>query len=139
MKNRILFLLMLCFAGFNGIFARQGLAINTSGHIPHASAIPDMSSTDKGTLIPPLTDGQMYLISNPAEGLIVYNPDCKCFYFFGPFGWEQITDQTNNHKLLDNDGDSYMTLRYDSNDDDTLRIFSTWKRDLRSLRMPLNP
>ena len=40
---------------------------------PHASAILDVSSTTKGMLIPSMTTTDRDGISNPAEGLIVYN------------------------------------------------------------------
>lgn len=51
------------------------VAINTVGAPPHPSAVLDISSTDKGVLLPRLTKAQRIAISSPQEGLMVYQND----------------------------------------------------------------
>ncbi|MBL4585964.1 MAG: hypothetical protein JKX84_02740 [Flavobacteriales bacterium] len=49
---------------------------------PDNSSILDISSTDKGVLIPRLNSLQRLGIPNPANGLLVYDFDIDCFFFF---------------------------------------------------------
>jgi len=43
-------------------------SINTSGNIPDASSLLDVQSTNKGVLIPRMTNAQMAAIPSPATG-----------------------------------------------------------------------
>lgn len=109
-------------------YPQQGVAINTTGATPHASAMLDVSSNSKGMLIPRLDNGQITSMPNPANGLLVFNTDYNCFYYYistGPSSgaWRQLIDNSNNYTLYDVDGDSYLTLNYEGGDDDTLRIY----------------
>ncbi len=74
-------LMLICFS-IN--LSSQAVSINTTGAPPHPSAILDVSSTDKGMLIPRLTSFPV----NPAEGLLVYREDLKCFYFNDGQEWK---------------------------------------------------
>jgi len=56
--------------------AQGGVAVNTSGAAPDASAYFDVSGTNKGVLIPRLTTVERNAIVNPAKGLFIYNTDC---------------------------------------------------------------
>ena len=49
------------------------VAVNSDGSSPDASAILDVQSTQMGFLPPRLSEVENCLISNPAEGLIIYN------------------------------------------------------------------
>lgn len=51
-------------------YAQQNVGIGTT--TPNASAALDVSSNNKGILIPRLDSAQRVAISNPAEGLMVY-------------------------------------------------------------------
>ena len=110
-------ILLMGFASFTQV------GINENGSAPDNSAMLDVSSTTKGLLIPRMDNGQMTGIANPAVGLLVYNTDYKCFYFRTLSGWQKLINEGNNHTITDYDQDSYVTLRYDTGDDDTLRIF----------------
>jgi hypothetical protein len=60
----------------NNIASAQNVGINATGNAPDVSAMLDVSSSNKGVLIPKVTlqsttDGTT--ISNPATGLMVYN------------------------------------------------------------------
>ena len=62
----------LCFLFFlNLVQAQTGIGTTT----PNASAKLEISSTDKGLLIPRMTSAQRGLISLPANGLLVYQTD----------------------------------------------------------------
>ncbi|NPA43108.1 MAG: tail fiber domain-containing protein [Chlorobi bacterium] len=63
-------------------FASAQVAINNTGDDPHASAMLDVTSTDKGILIPRMTAAQRDAISNPANGLLVYVTDDNQFYYY---------------------------------------------------------
>lgn len=60
----------------------QNVGINATGAAPHTSAILDVSSTTKGVLFPRMTTAQRNAIASPAEGLMVYNTDCKDINFY---------------------------------------------------------
>ncbi|HHG84292.1 MAG TPA: hypothetical protein ENJ82_06040 [Bacteroidetes bacterium] len=60
----------------------QGVAINLSNSLPGNSALLDVSADDKGILIPRMNTSQRDNISNPANGLIVYNTDDDCINYF---------------------------------------------------------
>jgi len=53
----------------------QGVAINQTGAEPDPSAMLDITSTEKGILIPRITQAQRDAISNPATGLLIYQTD----------------------------------------------------------------
>jgi hypothetical protein len=56
-----------------GAVAGSGVAINTTGDPPHASARLDVTHTSKGLLLPRLTSAQRDAVINPAVGLIIFN------------------------------------------------------------------
>ena len=49
---------------------------------PNATAILDVTSSSKGVLVPRLTTAQRTAIANPAQGLLVYDTDLGCFYYY---------------------------------------------------------
>lgn len=63
----------------------QQAGINT--HIPDPSAILDLQATDKGVSAPRLSTAQKDAISDPAEGLVVYDTDLKAYTFFDGTQW----------------------------------------------------
>ena len=73
----------------NYIFA-QGAAINSNGDPADPSAMIDISSTTKGTLITRMTEAQRDLIASPALGLQVFNTTSGCFNYWNGISWKQI-------------------------------------------------
>jgi hypothetical protein len=67
--------------------AQQGVGINATGAAPNASAILDVSSTTQGQLTPRMTTAQRNAIAAPAEGLLIYNLDCKDFNYYNGTIW----------------------------------------------------
>lgn len=93
---RHLFILpLLCICSF--AFAQQGVAINTDGSTPHASAILDIKSTNRGLLAPRMTYTQRTAIASPAVGLMVYQTDDnltneKGIYVFDGTSWRRLAN-----------------------------------------------
>lgn len=89
MKIIISFLIFFCV--IIQINAQNGAAINTTGAAADVSAIFDASSNSHGILIPRLTTYERdNNISNPAEGLQIFNTDTKCFEYYAYGIWQQI-------------------------------------------------
>lgn len=89
--------------------------IGTGGALPNGTkAELEVASTDKGVLIPRMTDAQMLAIVSPAEGLMVYNLTYKTFYYFSgawkPAGFAYRT------LIRDNDGDTRIEVEKTSNE-----------------------
>ena len=52
------------------------------GGTPHPSAMLDITSTNKGILIPRMTTAQRLLIAMPATGLLVYDTNTNSFWCY---------------------------------------------------------
>ena len=67
----------------------QSLGINTTGAAAANSSILDVSSTDKGLLVPRMNKSQRNAIGSPATGLLVYqnSPDSTGFYYYDGAKW----------------------------------------------------
>lgn len=93
MKN---FAFILLFLGTFVFFSHAQVAINKDGSSPDASAMLDIKSTDKGMLIPRMSEAQRDAISSPTEGLMIYQTDGTAgFYFFSGTGWNTLTGSAN--------------------------------------------
>src|SRR5690554_6341973 len=58
----------------------QNIGVNATGAEPDASALLDLSSTDKGFLI---TRADTFDIPTPAFGLMTLSPKDSCLYMYG--------------------------------------------------------
>jgi uncharacterized protein (TIGR02145 family) len=63
------------------------VGINHSGAAPDPSAGLDVEFSDRGLLMPRLTSAERDAISNPAEGLLIYNTTTGCFNFMKGASW----------------------------------------------------
>ncbi len=96
-KSLILFTLLLTIS-FNNLYAQVG--INNDGSNPDNSAMLDVKSTDKGILIPRMTQAQRDAIASPANGLIIYQTDGKeGFYYYNGTDWKIFVKEIDD--LLD--------------------------------------
>ena len=77
------------------LFLSLGTAINAQVGIgttsPEASAALDVSSTDKGFLMPRMTTAQRTAIVNPVNSLTVFDTDTKTFWSYIEGFWIQAT------------------------------------------------
>jgi hypothetical protein len=83
MKKIILAAAML-FA-INSITTAQNVGMGTN--TPNASALLDVTATNKGVLIPRVTNAQMIAITTPADGLLIYNTDSAAFAYRTATAW----------------------------------------------------
>lgn len=89
MKNitlSLILLLLFC----NETLLHAQVSINANGAEAEPSAMLDVSSTDKGMLIPRMTAQQRDAIANPATSLLVYVSNDSSYYFHRPGGWELL-------------------------------------------------
>ncbi len=92
-KTILIFAFTLLLAGEMNVQAQVG--INTDGSQPDASAMLDIKSTDKGILIPRMTQAQRDAIASPANGLMIYQTDgIKGFYYFDGSDWTRMRSTT---------------------------------------------
>lgn len=82
--NLILFVFLMCL-----INSRSSAQLGIGTNSPNASAMLDITATNKGLLIPRMTNSQKNAISSPATGLIVFCTDC------GTAGLMNIYNGTN--------------------------------------------
>ena len=78
----------------------EGVGINIDGANPHASAMLDIKSTNRGLLIPRMTFNQRNDIAAPALGLLVYQTDKQLrfergFYAYNGTTWIRLTDDSD--------------------------------------------
>jgi len=74
-------------------YAQTGVAINTTGAEPDNSAMLDVSGSDKGILIPRMTETQRTAIGSPAKGLLVYQNDgTEGFYYYTGSSWTRMAN-----------------------------------------------
>ena len=85
-------LLLLSVVMITGLSLPAQVAVNTDGSNPDASAMLDVNSSNKGILIPRVTQADIESIANPANGLMVFNTDAnKLFiYIASEFKWKEV-------------------------------------------------
>ncbi|HEX8462210.1 MAG TPA: hypothetical protein VF623_12300, partial [Segetibacter sp.] len=84
-KKLIAFLCIVQLISISKSFS-QNVSINITGNTAHASAMLDITATDKGLLIPRMTQAQRTAIASPADALLVYQTDAtRGFYYYSTF------------------------------------------------------
>lgn len=88
MKPLITTVFMVMF--FLNTFAQ--VSINTTGAAPDVSAMLDISSTEKGLLVPRMSSAQRIAIGTTQSGLLVYDTDTESFWYFNSTteNWTEI-------------------------------------------------
>lgn len=94
---------ILIFVSFTTSISGQSVAINSTGSTPHPAAILDISSQDKGILIPRMTSAERLAIVNPPSGLLVFDETARSFWFYNA-GWHEFVSSGD---LGDAGGDLY--------------------------------
>jgi hypothetical protein len=87
--NAKLMVLIIVLLVYIPIFAQIG--INTTGNSPHSSAGLDVDFTNKGVLIPRMTQAQRNAIASPATSLLIYQTDnTPGFYYYDGSTWRLL-------------------------------------------------
>ncbi len=85
-----------------GCAIAQSVGINNT--TPHSSAILDVRSNTKGTLLPRTSTISRLAILNPAKGLILYDSTVSSFYFYNGTAWAPISASSSGWSLTGNAG-----------------------------------
>jgi uncharacterized protein (TIGR02145 family) len=72
------------------------VAITSDGSTGDASAMLDVKSTTKGFLPPRLTELQRIQMSNPADGLVIFNTTTGYINFYAAGSWNEISGSLIN-------------------------------------------
>lgn len=119
MRNSFLF---FCIAVLSFLFSKAQVGIGTE--TPDSSSILDVVSSQKGVLMPRMTTSERTTISNPANGLTVFDTDEQTYYFYNADApqWEQISTsrlKRTNYQLIQSEDDfpapTSGTITLDSN------------------------
>ena len=91
--------------------ANAQVAINETGASPDPSAILDISSTDKGLLIPRVTTIQRNGIDSPQGGLLVYDTNNESFWYYDTTqsGWVELGGGADTDWVISNNN-MYSTV-----------------------------
>ncbi len=119
---KVLFLTILVVASFS---LSAQVAVNTDGSPADGSSALDVQSTERGLLIPRLTQVQRENVSNPATGLLVYQIDGTQGFYYN-MGTPSSPDwiglsSTLITQIADADGDTKVQVE-ESPDEDTIRF-----------------
>jgi len=85
-----LFTILLVFISATSFCQIGGMSISATGSQPAPSAMLDVSSTNKGFLMPRITQGQRDSITNPDFGLLILNTTTNCINLWLGATWKQL-------------------------------------------------
>lgn len=109
------------------LYITAQVSVNQDNGDPDPSAILDVQSSDKGLLMPRMTQSQRDAIPNPVPDLMIYNVEESCFNYFTGENWikdcgredgllpiSQISEGGGGHDVgnaisTDAFGNSYLT------------------------------
>ena len=107
----------------------QNISVNADGSAPDGSAMLDVVATDKGILIPRMTEVQRLGIATPATSLIVYQTDGDDGFYFnagtpGAPSWVKLlSDSDLGEPVAIGDSDSDTRIDVEEGlDDDVIRF-----------------
>lgn len=92
-------------------------SINDNGTLPDNSAILDIQSINKGVLVPRMTTIQREAISNPADGLLVFDQTTGGFWFFFGGAWQDLSIGKPGTLVIDGDGDTKVDVEENADED----------------------
>ncbi len=114
-------LAFLIFCQINFAYA-QNAAINSDGSAAHSSAMLDVKATDKGVLVPRMTQAQRDLIASPATGLLIYQTDNTAgFYYHNGTAWTAISSSFTS--AIQQGGNAFSTAMVIGTNDNFPLIF----------------
>ncbi|MEN9610285.1 MAG: hypothetical protein RLZZ628_1099 [Bacteroidota bacterium] len=95
MKKNSIYLCTICAWIGSAISLKAQIAINADNSLPHASAMLEIKSNNKGILFPRMTLVERSLIKTPAIGLIIYQTDNQAgLYHYTSTGWKNLNSSS---------------------------------------------
>jgi hypothetical protein len=85
MAKKIFYVVTFMVVAATSLFAQDNVGVGTLN--PHPSSVLDLSSNNKGVLIPRVTTVQRLAIATPAQGLLVYDTNFNQFWYFDGTQW----------------------------------------------------
>lgn len=73
-----------------GTTAKAQIKVGNNINTINPAALIEMESTSKGLLISRMTAAQMNAIASPPIGLMVYNTDANCFFYYSGTAWTSL-------------------------------------------------
>lgn len=83
--RKLFLLIILCYCGS---IKAQNVGIGTTS--PHSSAVLDITSINKGVLVPRMFTTQRLGIVSPARGLLVFDNNTNSFWFYNGTVWTEL-------------------------------------------------
>ncbi len=120
MKFMMKKILLILFISYGAAISAQ-VSVTSDGSLPHASAMLDVKSTNKGILVPRMTAAEMQAIAGPANGLLVYNTTVGAFYCYNVSAWDMLVAGSAS-LLRDADGNTRVEVEKNPNED-IIRFF----------------
>lgn len=102
--NILKFVVVFAIVGFqlSDALAQTGVSINSTGTAPDADAVLDITSADKGVLLPRVADHTTLTPDNNADyGLVVFNTTTKTYWYWDGLAWQEIPNMGSIGTTLD--------------------------------------
>ncbi len=93
-NNKIFLAITLAFLFLNKSILHSQVGINAYGNAPANNAMLDVSSTNKGVILPRIADAS--LVPNPVAGLLFYNSVSNKFNFHNGTEWLEMSTGANS-------------------------------------------
>jgi len=113
MKKRLKNSLLLFLVVISTSILAQNNSVGIGTTTPDNSAILDLMSTNQGLLIPRNNTSGITTITTPSDGLILYNIDDKCYWFWNNSSWKRLCETDSLLTMINNLGDT-IGFVYDS-------------------------
>lgn len=122
---------LVFFVLFLSLASGQSIGINNNGGQPNQFSMLDITSSEKGLLIPRLTSTERNALSsmlgNNEAGMLIYDTTSGHFYFWREGAFHSIN---LSERMIDNDEDTEVSVEA-SPDDDVIRFYTagseTWR------------
>lgn len=72
------------------LYPASAHAVGIGTAVPHPSALLELSSTERGLLLPSMTTAQRNAISDPADGLLIFNTITSCLNYYANGNWQEV-------------------------------------------------
>lgn len=82
------------------------LSIDPAGATADPSSLLEVKSSDRGILIPRMTETEMMAITSPAQSLLVFNTTQNEFHFYDGSSWVRV----GGYSLFDEDNDTGISF-----------------------------